>query len=265
MFLLIKCLLAGLSVIVLIFACFIFNFQIVLAQDSNNQQETTTEDILGSINVDLPLAELTCRASGSLSELFPRQTKLKSGGNAFFLDKASKEIALFEKAQVINKITTDSKTTIDIFIKVPNVSRDNLVDLLLKKKLIVSRDARVVFAVRIFNGDEKEVFVYGGKDEEGNFLPSTLFTQVRKLSTITVGEKKFFTAFGFIKIRLPEPPKRINSDGKLIDVFSKSPGTFVCSCKGCPIHDFDLSDLKDAFDGGLVEDITNEAVGGLTP
>lgn len=244
---------------VLIFAGFIFNFQIVLAQDNDDPQETTTEDILGSINVDLPLAELTCRASGSLSELFPRQTKFKSGGNAFFLDKASKEIALFEKAQVISKIIPDSKTTIDIFIRVPNVSRDNLVDLLLKKKLIVSRDARIVFAVRMFNGDKKEVFVYGGKDEEGNFLPSALFTQVRKLSTITVGTKKFFTAFGFIKIRLPEPPKKINSDGKLVDVFSKSPGAFVCFCRGCPIHDFDLSDLKDAFDGGLVDDITNEA------
>lgn len=246
---------------ILFFAILFFNFQSVLAQDvtGGGLQETTTEVILGSINVDLPLAELTCRASGSLAELFPRLTRFKSGGNAFFLDKANKEIALFEKAELIDKKTSDSKTTVDIFIRVPNVSKDNLVDLLLKKKLIVSRDARVVFAVRIFKGENKEVFIYGGKDEENNFLPSTIFTQVRKLSTITVSTRKFFTAFGFIKIRLPEPPKKIDTDGKLVDVFGNTPGTFVCSCKGCPIHDFDLSDLKDAFDGGLVEDITKEA------
>lgn len=248
---------------IFLFVGFIFNFQIVLAQDSG--EETTTEDILGSINVDLPLAELTCRASGSLSELFPKVTKFKSGGNAFFLDRASKEIALFEKAEAISRTIVNKKTTVDIFIRVPNVSRNNLIDLLLKKNLVVSKDARVIFAVRVFSGDEKTVYVYGGRDEEGNFLPATLFTQIRRLSTITVGEKKFFTASGFIKIRLPEPPKKVDLEGNLVNVFNKSPGAFVCSCKGCPIHDFDLSDLKDAFDGGLVEDITSEALQGTIP
>ena len=89
---------------------------------------------------------------------------------------------------------------------------------------------------------------------------SVIYTQVKKLSTITFNGEKFFTGDGFIKIHFPFPAKKIDKNGDLIDAFGGGPGTLNCTCIGCPIHDFDLSDLKTAFDQGLVNDITNEAV-----
>ena len=104
-----------------------------------------------------------------------------------------------------------------------------------------------------------ETLIYDGKDENGNILSSTIFTRFKKLSTIMVNNEKFFTGDGLIKIRFPQPPKKIDPSGKLVDFFTNSPGILVCTCKGCPIHDFDLSDLKDAFDQDLVNNITSEA------
>lgn len=246
-----------LKIIIIIFCSLCTQY--TLAQTDDAATSTTSiETFLDSITVDLPEATLTCKAGGSLSEIFKKPTKFRSGGNAFFVDKVNNEIGLFEKA-VFEGLNKDEKDTADIFIKMPGVTREDLVNLLLKKQLIVSQDAKIIFVVKIQTGTGVDTFIFDGKDIEGNKLGSTVFTRVRKVGTITFNNDKFFTADGFIKIRLPEPPKKINSDGTLSDVFRNQPGTLVCQCKGCPIHDFDLSDLQDAFDQGLVNDIIDEA------
>ena len=240
----------------------VFFFQKVQAQstdtDESTNPKTSTETFIDSITIDLPEATLTCRTSGSISQIFRKSTKFRSGGNAFFVDRANKEIALFEKA-VVQDTTNSKDITVDVFIKVPNVSRDNLVSLLLNKSLVISKNSQIIFLVRESKEDTEDIYLFDGKDENGNLLASTLFTQVKKLSTITFNDEKFFAADGTIKIRMPKPPKKLTSDGNLVDVFADSPAILVCFCKGCPIHDFDLSDLDEAFDSGLVNDITNEA------
>lgn len=234
--------------------------------ESNPDLSSTasTEGFLSTIPIDLPEAEITCKASGSLSGVFLKSITFKSGGNAFFVDKTTKEIALFEKAafdsSINNTKENDKKDTAEIFIKVPNVTRENLVDLLLKKHLVVSQNAKIIFVVKMFTENGLETFMFNGKDVKGNDITSTLYTKIKKLSTITVNEDKFFTADVQLKIYFPEPPKKIDSNGNLVDVFNNVPGNLICKCKGCPIHDFDLSDLKDAFDQGLVNAITDEAV-----
>lgn len=234
------------------------NVFVALAQTTS---PTTTEDFLNTIPIDLPEAEITCKASGSLSGVFLQSIRFKSGGNAFFVDKVSKEIALFEKAVFNSSVKgDDKKNTAEMFIKVPNVTRENLVELLLKKRLVVSQNAKIIFVVKMFTDKGLETFIFDGKDINGNAITSTLYTQVKKLSTITVNEDKFFTADVQVKIYFPEPPKKIDSNGNVVDVFNSTPGSLICKCKGCPIHDFDLSDLSDAFDGELVNAITEEAV-----
>lgn len=237
-------------------------FQASLAQTTNNTSTpTSTETFLSTIPIDLPEAEITCKASGSLSGVFLQSIRFKSGGNAFFVDKVSKEIALFEKTVFNSSIKgDDKKNTAEMFIKVPNVTRENLVELLLKKRLVVSQNAKIIFVVKMFTDKGLETFIFDGKDINGNAITSTLYTQVKKLSTITVNGDKFFTADVQVKIYFPEPPKKIDSNGNLVDVFNSTPGSLICKCKGCPIHDFDLSDLSDAFDGELVNAITEEAV-----
>lgn len=240
-------------------------FQYVLAETANNTSiPTSTETFLSTIPIDLPQAEVTCKAGGSLSGIFLKSITSKSGGNAFFVDKNTKEIALFERAVFNSSINiskeNDKKNTAEMFIKVPNVTRENLVNLLLKRQLVVSRNAKIIFVVKMFTDKGLETFIFSGKDTNGNNVTSTLYTRVKKLSTINVNGDKFFTSDVQVKIYFPEPPKRIDTDGSLVNVFNNFPGSLVCKCKGCPIHDFDLSDLRDAFDQGLVDSITNEAV-----
>ena len=91
----------------------VFFSQKVQAQSTdtndNTNPKTSTETFIDSITIDLPEATLTCRTSGSISQIFRKSTKFRSGGNAFFVDRANKEIALFEKA-VVQDTTTVSYT-----------------------------------------------------------------------------------------------------------------------------------------------------------
>ena len=232
-----------------------------LAQEGDSNGLISTETFLNSLNVDLPEAEITCTAGGSLTEIIHGTTSFKSGGNALFVDKVNNEIGLFEKAVFDSSIDKSKKNTADIFIKVPNVTRENLVDLLLNKHLVVSRNAQVIFLVRVKTDTGQDTYIYDGRDKDGNIITSTLYTRVKKLGNITFKGEKFLAVNGQIKIRFPQPPKKVKSDGSFDEVFSDSQGTLVCRCKNCPLSNFDLSELQSAFDGDLVNDIIHEANG----
>lgn len=230
-----------------------FHIHCALAQTGN------VESFLDSITVDLPEAKLTCKARGSLSQIFQKPTKFLSGGNAFFVDTVNKEIGIFEKAVFNNIQNLNEKDTADIFIKVPNVSKENLNDLLFNKRLLISGGATVIFIIKVKTENGVDTFIFDGKDINGNTVTATVYTRVNKLKTITFNSDKFFAVKGSIKIRLSQPPKKLDSNGELTDVFTNAPGTLICQCNGCPVHDFDLSELEAAFDGDLVNDVINEA------
>jgi len=221
--------------------------------------KTTTESFLDSIKVDLPEAKLKCRAGGSLRQLFPGKIKLKARGNAFFVDTANKEIAFFERGKFKSSKDSDEDGTVNIFMKIKDVPRNDITNLLLKKSILVTKNVQVILVVRIPTDEGEDTFLFSNKEENGNFANSTLFTAVTKLGNITHNGEKFLTIDGLIKLRLAEPPKMVDSDGSLVDVLKSFPGTIVCRCKNCPVHDFDLTDLQEAFDGELVENILEEA------
>lgn len=235
------------------------NLQKALAQNGDTNALTSTENFLKSFDIDLPEAEVTCTAGGSLNEIVKSRTSFKSSGNVFFVDKINREIGLLERALFDSQISSGKKSTVDIFIKVPNVSRRNLTDLLLKKNLVVSRNAQIIFLVKVPTDTGQDTYLYDGKDEDGNIVTSIIYTRVKKLGHITYKGEKFVAVNGYIKIRLSQPPKKLNANGKLVNVLSGSPATLICNCPNCPLHDFDLSELQSAFDEEIVRDILNEA------
>lgn len=223
---------------------------------------TSTERLLNCFNIDLPEAKVTCRASGILIELFKKTFKLKAVGNAFFIDEVNREIALFEKSVLNNEEGDES--TLDIFIRIPNVSRQNITDLIVRKNIVASRDARVIFVAKIDQGSNRDTYIYDINGIDSETTTSTVFTKLKSLRSVIIDSKKFITADGFIKILFPGPPKKIDSDGNLQDVFSNLPGAITCSCKDCPIlHDFDLLNLNNAFDRDIVNAIKIEATNSI--
>ena len=239
----------------LFMACFAGLDLSVFAQESL-PTVNAIEQFLDSIKIDLPPSDVTCKTSGSLSEIFSKTQNFKSGGNTFFVDKKNREIANFQRA-VIDE--PDKKITLQILIKVNDLTRKNLVDLLFRKKIVGTRSAQVIFVIKMLTKEGESVFINESKDKDGNPINSTLFTQVSKLSNITFNGEKFLTGDGILKIHFPTPPKKIDSLGNLIDVFENTPTSLICTCKKCPFHDFDLIDLKDAFDGQLADAVISEA------
>ena len=222
-------------------------------------QTTSSQELVDSLTNDLPEADISCVTGGSLKKIFSKLTTFKSQGNVFFIDKVSREIAIFEKAVIDNPNNNpDERMIAKVFIKIPNVSKENIIGLLLRKRLIISQDAKVIFVIKDIKNNIQETYLYESIEGQKN-TAATVFSQVKKLKNIVFNDDKFFSAEGTVKIRFPNPPKKIDSSGKLIDVFGNGPGTLLCRCTNCPVHDFDLTDLKDAFDGGLVSDVTSEA------
>ncbi len=223
--------------------------------------ETSTETFLNTIVTDLPSSKVACRGLGVMQSLILRTPIFESKGNSFFIDKKNKEIAVFERAEIINVNDNNKKITADLYLRVPNVQREDLVNLLLLKKLVATRNVQAVFVVKVITGEKKDVYVFTGKDESGAPTNSTIVTRLKKLGNVTFEGKKFVTVYGTTKIRFPEPPKKVATDGTLVNVFGRARSGIVCEFKNTPVHDFDLTDLKEAFDEQLADDILKEASG----
>ena len=244
----------------IVFFFFSFNYSFALEDTEPPSDLTSIDSFFNSFKVDLPEAEVTCRAGGSLSKIFTKVLKLKVGGNVFFIDKESKEIAQFERAETDDPIL--GKLKLNMFIKVSGLDRSDFTNLILFKKLVATNNAKIIFVIKNekSDGSNDEVYLYDGKNSEGEIENAILYTKINKVRTKTYNLNKFFVANGFIKIRFPFPPLKIKEDGSLENVFGNEPGNITCYCVDCPIHDYDLTDLKDAFDGQLVDDITQEAI-----
>lgn len=248
------------KVFIVIFFNILILASLIYLKEGLAKAETTTETFLNSIVTDLPPSDVTCRGLGILQELILRTPIFKSEGNSFFLDKKNREIAVFERAEVINVNDNNKKIAADLYVRVPDVQRGDLVDLLLQKRLVATRNAQAIFVIKVTVGSVTETYVYTGKDENGNPITSGIITRIRKLGNITHKGTKFVTVTGKTKIRFPVPPKKVGSNGSLIDVFDKDASSgIVCKFKRTPVHDFDLTDIKDAFDEKLANDIINEA------
>ncbi|GEM_PF-3133221 len=246
-----------------------------IAQDTGNNATTTdqvipcrtsgsnitsTIDILNSCDVDLPPATaLQCRGSGSIGRLLPRITQFKTSGNTFFIDENldRKNIGIFERASVINE---DKQFDVEILIKYPgNLTKQNILELLVEKKIVATNGAQIIFIVKESDNGVKTTYIYDGKDVSGNLITSTILAKVYRVGNVRYHGEKIITLDGTVKILFPQPPKSVNPNGSFSDMFDDEQGALVCTCKGCPIHSFDLRKLQGAFDGDLVNSILKEA------
>lgn len=240
------------------------NLFLFVSKSKASDELAAIENLYSSISVDLPEADVVCRAGGSLGKIFSKSIKVKTGGNVFFLDKENKEIAQFERAEAVDSQGRES--SINILIKISDVPRTAFEDLVLKKKMVVTDNAKIIFVIKSKNPDNTEdIYIYDGKDIEGNDAHSVIYTKMDRISVKKFNENKFFVADGNIKIRFSMPPKKILSEGGFEDVFGNETASLSCYCNDCPIHDYDLSDLEDAFDGQLTEEIIQEASNNTTP
>jgi len=246
------------TIIICTLFCFIINP--TFAQSENTSQNipnvSSVESFLDSIKIDLPEATVSCTATGRLTHFFSKTGPFKSAGNTFFVDKNTKEIANFQRA-IIN--SPDKQLLIQAFMKVNNVERKNLTDLLLLKKVVVSNNATVLLVIKEISNQEESTYILNNKDKNGNPINSTIFTQIKRLGNINFNGQKFITGDGILKIHFSHTPLKVSRTGELEEAFQNESSTLTCKCKKCPIHDFDLIDLEEAFDGGLVNDILNEA------
>lgn len=239
----------------------VYNNLSAMAQTTqpNNPDFTSIQNLLSSITVDLPESEVTCRAGGSLGELFGRTIKVKTAGNVFFIDKTNKEVGQFERAEVTNYDNSESK--IYMFVKAFNLTEQDFIDLVLKKNLVVTNNTDAVFIIKTKKADgNDETYFYDGKNLDGEKVNSTVYSKMTQIKVKEYNGSRFFIANGYVKIRFPVSPKKLEDDGSFSNPFSSEVGSLTCYFEGMPVHDYDLSDLKDAFDGSLVNDITEEAL-----
>ena len=229
------------------------------ATPSNNADFVSIQNLFSSLTVDLPESDVICRAGGSLGELFSKTVKVKTAGNVFFIDKTSKEIGQVERAEVTNYDNSESK--IYMFVKAFDLKEQDFIDLVIKKNLVVTNNTDIVFIIKTKKSDgNEETYIYDGKNLNGEKVSSTVYTKMTKLKVKEYNGSKFFVANGYVKIRFPVPPKKLEENGSFNTPFNSQIGSLTCYFEGMPVHDYDLADLNDAFDGGLVNDITEEAL-----
>lgn len=243
----------------LILKLFIFlllcNFSInnALAQTTGH---TTTEQFLNSLLVDRPLfpsSTVSCEASGSLEKLLDRMVRFNSQGNAFFVSTQERKMAVFQTASGSSQNRT---TVVNIFIKASGVTKENLQDLIMKRKLVITNNAQVIFVVYITENNRTATYLYDGTIED-----ATLFTRFSHVGNITSDGKKYIVANGEIKINFPRPPVYLDN-GNPVEIWSGE-GSVTCRFQKLPLDDDFLPGVEAAFDGTLVNDIKTEA--GLPP
>ncbi len=205
----------------------------------------------------LPPAQVRCRTGGSL-QAFAGTKNFKSTQNTIFLDRENNQIGVRER--VVDD-TPGNKVDMDMFLKVAGVTKDNLVDLILKRKVVASKGASSDLSIRVVKDDGEKFFIASSKDSQGNPIDSTIFVQVTSLSNTTYKGTKYVLANGNMKLRLVTVPKQLQSDGSFTEVVDDVAGTIVCNFKGCPILNVNLEEKLGEFLGEDISSIINEGVG----
>ncbi len=206
----------------------------------------TTEQFLDNLNLNanLPISDVDCKASGSLGKLIDKQIRFMSRGNAFFVSTADKKMAIFESGSGSSPTKTYNA---NVFIKATNVSDANLRNLLVSKKIVITNNAQVIFALYVTENNVQKTYLYDGAIEDS--IVSVLFKNVGNSNN-----KKYIVVDGIVSIYFPRPPQALNGGIAL-----SGPGAILCSYKQLPLDDDYLPGIEEAFDGSLVGDIKNAA------
>ena len=223
-------------------------FSIAMCQKVYAQSTTTSSG--GSPFDGLPNnVRVICRTSGSIKNILQNDdpadgaTFYKSIQNVIVLDRERK---LFDVREHI----AGDNSELDIFTKFPNISSQDLVNLLELRKLVGTKTAQVKMTL-ISNSTGKK-YLFNDTDQDGQPVNSTIFIKIKRLTKKFdpngVKNKKFIFADAFVKFILPATPNEILSDGSLKPIESTVPGTVSCQLRDCPVVDLKLEeDINDIF------------------
>lgn len=227
--------------------------------------ETATAD---DFYANLPSgARAKCRTSGSLRDLLDGTRFFKSLQNAILTDQENKQFAVRERV-------VDDKVDTDMFLKISDVTRDDLVNLLLLKKLVATRTALANLSIIVKSQEatslrklnqttgatgNEVVYIAQDKDADGNNVVSTIFVKIDKITNKTNSKgEKFAVADGSMKLILALPPKKKLPSGELVDVVSADPGVIACEFKDCPVLNTNVEEQLKNFFGEDVSGLFSE-------
>ncbi len=223
--------------------------------------ETNTETFLNSIVPDLPDATIgPCRTGGVLQDIFLKTPVFKSGGNSYFIDQKNQKIAIFERAKVSNINNTNKEISVDLYVQVNGVTKEDIAKLLLPpRELVFVKNARAKYYIKVKEDLKTDLYEFDGLDDSGQEIDVVVKTFVKRVGTIRNNGKKFIVIDGKVKIHIPVPPKKVISNSIRDSVFENSPAIIECKFIRTPVHDIDLTDIGTAYDQNLADAIIQEA------
>ncbi len=227
---------------------------------------TATEEFLQELYLDkpkFPKSVVRCQTNGNLSKIFNR-LEFTSDGSAFFYDKdaTKRRMAIIESGSATS---LDKKTVYDasILIRADDVTSKNLQDLIQSRKLVVTNQAKVVFALDVTQNKIKKTYLYEpngegitAKEKLEEPGDCTLYTRFTHVGNITSKGTKYIVVSGTIRIYFPKPPTILNGTPQ---EQITGDGDVTCIYKNLPLDDDYLPGIEGAFDGTLVNDIKDEA------
>ena len=206
-----------------------------------------------------PESTVYCVPRGSLSNIFNEEIAFTSEGNTFFYDKdtTNKRMAIIQNGSAMSS-DKNKQYDASIFIRADGVTKENLVDLIIKRKIVVTRQAKVVFAINVTENNKttNKFYLYasnGAIREPGDCILNTRFTHIGNIRSRD--RRKYIVADGDIRIIFPRPPTLLTGDSSNIT----GEGELVCKFRKLPLDDNYLPGVEEAFDGTLVNDIKTEA------
>ena len=225
--------------------------------------EQFIQDLL-STKPKYPTSTVRCNARGSIQKIITDPVEFSSDGSAFFYDKdaTKKRMAILQSGAGLSA-DGKKKYQASIFIRADGVTETNIRDLIIKRKIVATNNAKVVFVVYVTEGTKTKTYLYesnGKIDDPGD---TTLYTNFTHVGNISSGGTKYIVASGSIRINFPKPPDLLaNIDPLEVPI---GPGVLVCTYHKLPLDDNYLPGIDKAFapdeDGNKLSDAIKTEAG----
>ena len=219
--------------------------------------EKFIQDLL-STQPKYPKSTVECTARGSIQKIISNPIEISSEGNAFFYDKdtTNKRMAILQSGTGLSA-DKKKKYNAGIFIRADGVTETNLRDLIIKRNIVATKNAKVIFAVYVTEGTKTKTYLYESNGKIGDPGDTTLYTHFTHVGNITSSGTKYIVASGSIRINFPRPPTLLGNTDPLKEPIG--PGVLICTYHKLPLDDNYLPGVDAAFNGTLVNDIKTEA------
>ena len=224
-----------------------------LNQDSNKPSEEN--DFYNGLPAG---ASVSCKTSGSLSQLIHGSGFFNSKQNAILVDNVKHQLGVRER--IVDDSDPLNPIDIDMFLATSDVTTKNLTALFLKK-IVATKQALSNLNIKVHTNEGDILYVVQDKDNNGKPIYSTIFIRFIKLQNVIFQGEKVLLADGYMKLLLSEPPRKVGPNGELINIADVADSVGIMNCKfiRCPVKLVNLEQLLSNFLGEDVTGIVNQA------